>query len=315
MKNDYNSLTPKVSVIIPTYNRSHFIKDAVESVVKQTYYNFEVIVVDDGSTDNTKELLAEYVNKLNNFKYIYQDNQGRSAARNLGISLAKGDYIAFLDSDDVWFPDKLERQVPILESAPSCVVLVHGYKFMVDKFLQPVPNWEAKLRRLYAMAEQAEENYENYLRSPCIFTSTILVRRAALVEIAGYDIDIQGREDLDLYLRLLLLNYKFSFISEPPLIKYRWHENNTNDYNSNCSYVKVYEKHLEQCVNIGTLSRVKKAKTLIYQALAKTHYRLKNYPECQAYWRKALYKSWFTALTTSFWRQILGSWIRQGILN
>ncbi|NJM20678.1 MAG: glycosyltransferase family 2 protein [Richelia sp. SM1_7_0] len=251
---------PKVTVIIPTYNRAHLIKDAVESVLNQTYQDFELIVIDDGSTDNTKEILTIYGNKL---RHIFQENQGRSAARNYGINLAKGEYIAFLDSDDVWFPDKLERQVAILESASSNVVLVHGYKCIVDQNLQPVRGWEFKLRNLYALAERGEETYENYLDSPCIFTSTILVKKKALLEINGYDISIQGREDLDLYLRLLLKDYDFAFISEPALIQYRCHESNTDEISSNYSYLQVYEKHLHECLKLGVQIELLKQKNYL----------------------------------------------------
>lgn len=307
-----NISNPKVSVIIPTYNRSHFIKDAVESVFNQTYSNFELIVIDDGSTDNTKEVLAEYGDKL---QYVYQNNQGRSAARNLGISFAKGEYIAFLDSDDVWFADKLERQVPVLESAPENVVLVHGYKCIVDKNLQPILGWELKLRNLYALAERGEETYENYLHSNCIFTSTILVRKSIIRQIGGYDTSLTSIEDLDFYLRLLLLNYNFVFISEPPLIKYRCHEHNTNTQSSNHSYLQVYEKHLNECLKLNTISRIVQAKNLLYQALAKTHYRLGNYRQSRSYWQKAFIKSWKAALSVSFLRQYFGSWIRQMIIK
>ncbi|MBV6627760.1 MAG: glycosyltransferase family 2 protein [Rivularia sp. (in: Bacteria)] len=305
-------LSPKVSVIIPTYNRAHLVQDAVESVLNQTYQDFELIVIDDGSTDNTKEVLAVYKDKL---AYIYQENRGRSSARNHGIKIAQGEYIAFLDSDDVWFPDKLERQVPILEYAPSDVVLVHGYKCMVDKNLQPVAGWELKLRRLYAQAEKGEETYENYLQSTCIFTSTILLRKTALLEINGYDVSIQGREDLDLYLRLLLQDYCFAFISEPALIKYRCHENNTNEVSSNYSYLQVYEKHLNECLKLAVPDKIAEAKKLLYQALAKTHYRLRNYHQSRIYWQNAFIKDWETAFTISFWKQYFGSWVRQVILD
>jgi glycosyltransferase involved in cell wall biosynthesis len=292
-----NLSSPKISVIIPTYNRSHLIKDAVESVLSQTYQAFELIIIDDGSTDNTKEVLTEYGERL---QYIYQENQGRSAARNHGINLAKGEYIAFLDSDDVWFPDKLARQVPILESAPDNVVLVHGYKCIVDKNLQAIPGWELKLRNLYTLAERREETYENYLHSNYIFTSTILVRKTAITEIGGYDTSTQGVEDLDFYLRLLLVNYNFAFISEPPLIKYR---------------LQVYEKHLDECLKLDNPVRIAKAQNLLYQGLAKTHYRLGNYPQSRKYWQKSLIQSWKVALSISFWRQYFGSWIRQFILD
>ncbi|MBD0388947.1 MAG: glycosyltransferase family 2 protein [Nostoc sp. C3-bin3] len=306
-----NLLSPKISVIIPTYNRSYLIKDAIESVLNQTYQDFELIIIDDGSTDNTKEALAEYGERL---QYIYQENQGRSAARNHGINLAKGEYIAFLDSDDVWFPDKLARQVPILESAPENVVLVHGYKCIVDLNLQPIPGWELKLRNLYTLAEMGEETYENYLDSNCIFTSTILVRKTAIIEVDGYDTNIQSMEDLDIYLRLLLINYNFAFISDSPLIKYRWHAGNTDSLSSNYSYVQVYEKHLNECLKLNNPVRIAKAQNLIYQALAKTHYRLGNYNWSRKYWQNSLIQSWKVALIVSFWRQYFGSWIRQLML-
>ena len=302
--------SPKVSIIIPTYNRAHLIKDAVESVLNQTYQYFELIVIDDGSTDNTREVLAVYKDKLT---YIYQDNQGRSSARNHGIKLAQGEYIAFLDSDDVWFLDKLERQVPVLESAPPNVVLVHGFKCIVDKNLQPVPGWELKLRKLYTLAEKGEETYENYLYFNCIFTSAILVRKTAIIEIDGYDASIGSLEDFDLYLRLLLKNYDFAFISEPPVIKYRWHEDNTDEISSNYGYLRVYEKHLHECLKLGDYMRICKAKKLIYQGLAKAHYRLGNYHLCRDYWQKAFIQNWGTAFTKSFWRQYFGSLIRQTI--
>lgn len=305
-------LNNKVTVIIPTYNRAHFIKDAVESVLNQTYQDFELIVIDDGSTDNTREVLAVYKDKLT---YIYQDNQGRSSARNQGIKLAQAEYIAFLDSDDVWFPDKLERQVPVLESASDNVALVHGYKCIVDKNLQPVSGWELKLRHLYARAERGEETYENYLRLACIFTSTILVRKSSLLEINGYDVSVKSMEDLDLYLRLLLQDYRFAFISEPPLIKYRCHENNTDHLSSNYSYLQVYEKHLNECIKLGVTHRIEKAKKLLYKALAKTHYRLGNYHQSRDYWQKALIKDWETAFTKSFWKQYFSSLIRQVIFK
>lgn len=304
--------SPKVTVVIPTYNRAHLIKDAVESVLNQTYQDFELIVIDDGSTDNTREVLAVYKDKLT---YIYQTNQGRSAARNHGIKLAKAELIAFLDSDDVWFSNKLERQVPILESAPPDVVLVHGYKCIVDKNLQPVPGWELKLRKLYNLAEKGEETYENYLYRNCIFTSSILVRKTAIIEIGCYDILIPTLQDVDLYLRLLLNRYNFAFISEPALMKYRWHENNTEKKSSNYGYVQVYEKHLTECLKLGDYTRIAKAKKLLYQGLAKAHYRLGNYHQSRDYWLLAFIKYWETAFTKSFWKQYFGSFIRQAILH
>jgi glycosyltransferase involved in cell wall biosynthesis len=104
---------PTVSVIIPTYNRADCITKSIDSVLSQNYNDYEIIVVDDGSTDNTRQILQVYVDK-GLIRYIYQDNAGCAAARNVGISTAKGEWIAFLDSDDRWLPDKLAVQMQYL---------------------------------------------------------------------------------------------------------------------------------------------------------------------------------------------------------
>ena len=302
-------MNKKVSVIIPTYNRAHFIKSAIDSVLSQTYNDLELIVVDDGSTDETSEILAGYGDK---FHYIQQNHQERSAARNKGIHFAKGEYIAFLDSDDVWLPDKLARQIPILDNALSNVVLVHGYKQVVDNTLKPLPGYEKKLRRLYSLAEKGKEKYESYLMSPCIFTSTVLVRRSALLEIGDYDVTINGREDLDLYLRLLLRGYSFVFIPEPPLIQYRLDENKTDRRKLNSSYLQVYKKHLGLCSSLKDKKKVTKARSLLYQNIAQTHYRLGDYFQSHIFWRKALKESWEGMANIHFWKQELVNYAKKG---
>lgn len=108
----------KVSVIIPTYNRAEYVTQAIDSVLAQTYTDYEIIVVDDGSADNTKEVLLPYMDRI---RYIYQENAGASAARNKGIKAAKGDWIAFLDSDDEWLPGKLAVQIRAVERHPQLV--------------------------------------------------------------------------------------------------------------------------------------------------------------------------------------------------
>ena len=107
---------PEVSVVIPTYNRARFLVGAVQSVLEQTFADFELLVVDDGSTDGTRQVLEKFAEKI---RYIYQDNSGVSAARNAGISAARGKWVAFLDSDDEWKPDYLARQIEHLAKAPG----------------------------------------------------------------------------------------------------------------------------------------------------------------------------------------------------
>ncbi len=108
----------EVSVIIPTYNRAEYVTKAIDSVLAQTYTDYEIIVIDDGSTDNTKEVLLPYMDRI---RYIYQENAGASAARNRGIKASKGEWIAFLDSDDEWLPGKLAVQIRAVERHPQLV--------------------------------------------------------------------------------------------------------------------------------------------------------------------------------------------------
>jgi len=297
-----DNITPKVSVIIPTYNRAHYLKSAVESVLSQEYSDLELIVVDDGSTDGTKALLEGYGDRL---IYSRQERKERSAARNKGVSLAKGEYVAFLDSDDVWFSDKLKRQVPILDDAPRNVVLVHGHKQTVDDGLKPLSVREDKPLRSGSSGARKRETYEVYLRSHRIFTSTILIRRSELLEAGGYDTAINGREDLDLYLRLLLLGCEFAFCSGPPLIKYRLDEHKDDRSALDKSYVQVYEKHLGLCPRLKDADKIARAQNLLYQNLAQTYYRLGDLRRAHLFWNKALNNPWMALSNIHFWKQEL----------
>src|SRR4030043_1054439 len=107
---------PKVSVIITTYNLAHYICETIDSVLAQTYTDYEILVIDDGSTDNTQEVLSKYNGKI---RYFYKENEGECATLNKGIELSRGKYIAFIDADDLWFPDKLRLQVNFLEQNPD----------------------------------------------------------------------------------------------------------------------------------------------------------------------------------------------------
>jgi glycosyltransferase involved in cell wall biosynthesis len=136
MINNKASNQPLVSVILPTYNRAHIVSKALQSVLAQTYPNFEVIVIDDGSTDNTKEIITNIACKDPRVKYFRNnENKGPAGARNVGISLAKGELIAFIDDDVEWFPNKLERQVNLLQTLPEDYAVVYSglYKIFSNK--------------------------------------------------------------------------------------------------------------------------------------------------------------------------------------
>ena len=120
---------PRVSVIIPSYNCARYLGRAIDSACEQTYMDYEIVLVDDGSTDDTKDVAMQYGQKVT---YLYQQNQGLSAARNQGISKASGELLAYLDADDMWYPEKLERQVAFLDAHPECGI-VHSEMSIINE--------------------------------------------------------------------------------------------------------------------------------------------------------------------------------------
>jgi len=209
---------PKVSVIIPTYNRSIYVLDAIQSVLDQNYENIEIIVIDDGSTDGTKEKLASLVEK-GIVHYIYQENQGRSAARNRGISLATGDYLAFLDSDDLLESGTLIKQVEFLARNPN-IGLVHGGYSKFDELKNDLgyrdPSWFSG-----CIYPQMLLMWTTLLATP-----TVMMPRQIIKEVGGFDESLYIGEDLDLW-RRIARRYPFGYINQR-LARIRVHAGNTS---------------------------------------------------------------------------------------
>jgi glycosyltransferase involved in cell wall biosynthesis len=183
-------LTPKVSVVIPTYERVSTIARAIDSVMAQSFSDFELIVVDDGSTDATAELIGrDYPEAL----FLWQDNRGVSAARNAGVSLASGEWIAFLDSDDAWLPEKLERQLSALANEPE-LLLSHTDEIWIrnDRFVNKPKEYSKSGGRIYRQC----------LPLCGICPSSVLIRRDLFDEIGGFDETFPVCEDYDLWLRI-----------------------------------------------------------------------------------------------------------------
>ena len=204
-----------VSVIIPAYNAKNYIRETVESALGQTYRNYEIIVVDDGSTDGTGEILKDYQDRI---IYLRKDNGGPASARNMGIKKSRGELIAFLDADDVWLPDKLEKQVKFLEENPQIHLLftaVIGYE---DGRVYPVE--ENRLRGSI---------FHQLLKGNFITTSTVMVRRECLEEeLFDEDRNLISVEDYNLWLRLSR-KYVFGYLDEPT-IKYRFRGGLTDNF-------------------------------------------------------------------------------------
>jgi len=195
-----------VSVIIPTYNREDLVCEAIQSVLEQTYRNFEIIVVDDGSTDDTKQALIPYKDRIT---YIYQENQGGAAARNTGIKAAKGKYIAFLDSDDLWFPQKLERQVEILDNHDDFALVYTNIVYIDNAGRFNAPGYSSRMFLSGYLFK------ETLLRKvACGHPPTWLIRKTCFEEIGGFDPEFRTSHDRDMIVRIAR-EYEIYGIKDP----------------------------------------------------------------------------------------------------
>lgn len=197
-KTDATSL---VSVILPTHNAARYILEAVESALKQVYPNKEIIVVDDGSTDNTRDVLASYLDKI---VYVSQENRGVSSARNTAIQHARGELIAFLDADDIWLPNKLDTQMRFLANHPKVELLFSDAEifnsnetivpsFMSQKMSGPQLN-EGEIGTADVSELLLTENF--------VVTSTVVAKKECVEGLGGFNESLRSVEDRDLWLRV-----------------------------------------------------------------------------------------------------------------
>ena len=208
---------PKVSVVIPTYDHRDHVLATLNSVFAQDYTDYEVIVVNDGSPDDTDVLLRPLV-EAGRIRYLRQENQGQGAARNCGLRAALGEYVALLDDDDLWPPDKLRWQVEVLDAQPE-VVLVYGPYALLQPDGSAAPGPPA--------AHPNGHVYRAFLEEYCIMSpGQALIRRRDLDEIGGFDPEFWGADDWDLYLRLAPRG-EFRYVERTALL-YRLHENNAS---------------------------------------------------------------------------------------
>lgn len=207
---------PKVSAIIPVYNGSRYIGQAIESVLSQTYSNYEIIVVNDGSTDNSYSVIQQYLPQV---RYVAQSNQGVAAARNHGLKLAKGELIAFLDQDDFFFPDKLSAQVSCLMEQPDLGFVIGGWAIVNDRgaTVAAVQPWLG-LPRLDLPA---------ILVWKPVFLGAMLFRRSFLELVEGFDPSLSQTPDVDLVLRLALKGGYGDWVRQV-IVGYRQHERNAS---------------------------------------------------------------------------------------
>ena len=206
MSNQTLKADPLVSVIIPTYNRAWTLPDAIDSVLEQTYQPFELIVVDDGSSDNTSALLAGYSPRLT---VIRQENAGVSAARNTGIEQATGEFLAFLDSDDRWLPQKLARQIDFFRRHPDALIC------------QTEEIWVRNGLRVNPGKRHQKKSGDIFIPSLslCLVSpSAVMLRRTLFDEIGNFDENLPACEDYDLWLRVSA-RHPVYLVDEPLIVK------------------------------------------------------------------------------------------------
>ncbi len=205
---------PRISVIIPTFNCARFLGRAIDSALAQTYRDYEVIVVDDGSTDETQSVVAQFGGKI---RYLYQPNKGASSARNLALSKATGELIAYLDSDDMWYPQKLERQAAFLDTHSECG-LVHSDFAVIDEIDRAIH------LRLYQETQRIVPQgccTLDLLRRCHMQTSTVVERRVCIERTDNFDARLPVCQDYLHWILVAMEGFSFGYIDEA-LAMYRW---------------------------------------------------------------------------------------------
>jgi len=249
------SSQPLVSVVIPTHNRAGLLSQTLDGVDRQTFRNFEVIVVDDGGTDRTPELIGRHSATIH---YIWQQQRGPAAARNRALSEAQGKLVAFLDSDDVWLPNFLAEVVGALQDAPHAALAYSDFR-TIDYHGNPL--------RGHTKPQHGGDVTKPLFSTIFIHTSCVIARRQILLDAGGFNTSMKANEDYDLWLRLSL---KHPFVSLPKPLCLRRTHNGSLSRNGNIQNLidkaRLLESFFKDHGN-GTIPA-----DLAHQRLAKTYY-------------------------------------------
>jgi glycosyltransferase involved in cell wall biosynthesis len=278
---------PLVSVIIPTYNSARYIEEALESVFEQTFQDFEIIVVDDGSSDETREILKKYGDRV---KYLFQENSGPAGARNRGISNARGKYIAFLDADDLWLPTKLEKQLSLFRQRAHLGMVTTGACSFDEK---GVYGFSANKRKTLMMGNIARNIF---LRSN-LGTPTVMARKEVFDNIGLFEENIRQAEDDNMWIRIAA-HYDIELIDEA-LIKVRNHPRRMTLNKSELlgsvqesirllktKYGETVRKKIEKAIPIKIAQ--------VQFAVGYSHYESGNYREARkAFLNGAYHRIWY----------------------
>jgi len=239
-----------ISIIMPAYNAGKYIKESIESVLNQTYQNWELIIIDDGSTDTTSKVVQPFLINDTRIQYYRQENGKQGKARNAGIKKSKGNLIAFLDADDVWMPAKLQTQIGVLKQNDADLVFTDVF-VIDDKGDVIMESCSVENRTYYG-----EEGLSFFFRINQVPILTVLAKKEAILAVGCFkEIDeIQNIEDYDLWLRMLYNGYRFVLMNEV-LGAYRIHD--TQTVKGKLSVMKILKMLHEMKIEKKELEREK----------------------------------------------------------
>ena len=267
-----------VSVIIPTYNREILVKKALDSVLGQTYENFEIIVINDGSTDNTGNILNEYKKQYPDKVFVVnQVNSGQVVARNNGIQSCRGEFVAFLDSDDIWLEDKLEKQMPLFSKRVGLVYCgineIDGHGNVINT-VACQPGMRGNI-------------YHDLLVKNRMTGGSVVITRSSIDKVGLFDTKLQAAENWDLWIRIAK-EYLVDYVDEP-LINYRKHGGNMSGNSQVMAEAteRIFQKHFPVVpVDLTLLEAYNKAYSNYYYQLGMLYFDQEDYSKARVYLKK-----------------------------
>lgn len=272
-------MKPLVSVIIPNYNYANYLREAIDSVLTQTYSNIEIIVVDDGSEDDSRKVLEAYGDRITP---IFQENSGVSAARNNGVKHSKGEYVAFLDADDIWLPKKIEKQVEHFDTREE-FGLIHVGVEDIDS------EGNSLEERLDGLSGRVSHEFLLFER-PVVLGggSGLMVPRRVFDEVEGFDLELLTSADWDLFFRISRI-YEIGFVPEV-LLRYRIHGANMHGNISRMEREMMYGYEKAFSANSEDLEALKEvAYSNLHRTLAGSYFRAGQYSDFVRHALNSLY--------------------------
>lgn len=249
-------MNPLISIVVPVYNTEKYIAETIDAVIAQTYPHWELILVDDGSTDGSAKIMQAYAEKEARIRYVYKENGGQASARNKGIKEAKGEYISLLDADDLWLENKLSEQIAELESYSPDFLYGLGYYYY--------PEREKQLEAYdWVSGQMTGETFFKVLYHSCaVNTNTVIVKKSLFDKVGYFDESqiLRGTEDWDLWLRIAKVANKI-YGSPSRLVYYRIHEGG------------IHLQHARMLIGKLTIYKKYDQETLVPQLMRKREYR------------------------------------------